>query len=77
MLSASILVVDDDPNSLFGICQILRDEGYEVVPAGNGKDALEKLKANGINVVITDERCRTSRGWSSSLQSRKWIQEFR
>jgi two-component system NtrC family response regulator len=56
MLSASILVVDDDPNSLFGICQILKDEGYQVVPAGNGKDALEKLKANGINVVITDER---------------------
>jgi len=56
MLSASILVVDDDPNSLFGICQILKDEGYQVFPAGNGKDALEKLKANGINMVITDER---------------------
>ena len=56
MLSASILVVDDDPNSLFGICQILKDEGYQVVPAGNGKDALEKLKANNINMVITDER---------------------
>ena len=56
MLSASILVVDDDPNSLFGICQILKDEGYQVVPAGNGKDALEKLKANGINMVITDEK---------------------
>jgi two-component system NtrC family response regulator len=56
MLSASILVVDDDPNSLFGICQILKDEGYQVVPAGNGKDALEKLKTNGINMVITDEK---------------------
>ena len=56
MLSASILVVDDDPNSLFGICQILKDEGYQVVPAGNGKGALEKLKANGINMVITDEK---------------------
>ncbi|MGQ9647318.1 MAG: sigma-54-dependent transcriptional regulator [Thermodesulfobacteriota bacterium] len=56
MLSASILVVDDDPNSLFGICQILKDEGYQVVPAGNGKEALEKLKTNGINMVITDER---------------------
>jgi len=56
MLSASILVVDDDPNSLFGICQILKDEGYQVVPAGNGKDALERLKTNGINMVITDEK---------------------
>jgi len=56
MLNASILVVDDDPNSLFGICQILRDEGFQVIPSGNGKDAIQKLKSNGINMVITDEK---------------------
>ena len=43
MMSASILVVDDDPNSLFGICQILKDEGYQVIPAESGKKALERL----------------------------------
>ncbi len=56
MTNASILVVDDDPNSLFGVCQILKDEGYEVIPAGNGKDALQRLRANAINMVITDEK---------------------
>ncbi len=53
---SSILVVDDEPNSLFGICEALTDEGFHVFPAGNGKEALELLHANPINVIVTDER---------------------
>lgn len=56
MTKPSILVVDDEPNSLFGICQILTDEGFKVIPAESGKQALEKLKTDLINVVVTDER---------------------
>jgi len=56
MTTNSILVVDDDPNALFGICQILRDEGYHVIPAESGKSALERLKTDAINLIITDEK---------------------
>lgn len=56
MTDSSILVVDDEPNSLFGICQILTDEGYEVIPAESGQVALKKLKTDPINVVVTDVR---------------------
>lgn len=56
MTNPSILVVDDEPNSLFGISQILTDEGFKVIPAESGKQALEKLKTDLINVVVTDER---------------------
>jgi len=52
----TILVVDDEPNSRFGISQILADEGYQVIAAENGKEALEKLRGDSINVIITDER---------------------
>jgi two-component system NtrC family response regulator len=52
----SILVVDDEPNSLFGICQVLTDEGFQTIPAKDGREALEKLKTNSINLIITDER---------------------
>lgn len=51
-----ILVVDDEPNSLFGICQILKDEGYRAIPAENGKQALEKIQADSIDILITDEK---------------------
>ena len=52
----TILVVDDEPNSLFGICQVLTDEGFQTIPANNGREALEKLKTNSINLLITDEK---------------------
>jgi two-component system NtrC family response regulator len=56
MSTPSILVVDDDPNSLFGICQILTDEGFHVIPAESGREALERLKTDLVSLIITDER---------------------
>jgi len=56
MIPPSILVVDDEPHSLFGICQILTDEGFRVFPAPNGKEALDKLRTESIDIVITDEK---------------------
>jgi len=56
MTQPTILVVDDDPNALFGTAQILMDEGYQVAQADSATKALEKLRANSIDVVITDEK---------------------
>jgi two-component system NtrC family response regulator len=56
MMPPRILVVDDEPNSLFGLCQILADEGYQVIPAEKAEEALQRLKSEPINLVITDER---------------------
>lgn len=56
MISPTILVVDDEANSRFGVCQILADEGYKTVPAENGREALRILAAESINVIITDEK---------------------
>ena len=56
MTDPTILVVDDEPNSLFGICQILTDEGYKVIPTGSGREALKKIGTDPINVVVTDVR---------------------
>jgi len=56
MSKKTILVVDDEPNSLFVTSQILKDQSYQVVTAENGKSALNKLKSEKIHLVITDER---------------------
>ena len=39
----SILVVEDDPNIREVLCELLRSEGYPVVSAADGAEALEKL----------------------------------
>jgi DNA-binding NtrC family response regulator len=56
MEGKSVLVVDDEPNSLFALSRILEDEGFRVITAQNGKSALRKLKKEVVNVVVTDER---------------------
>jgi two-component system NtrC family response regulator len=56
MTAPRILVVDDEPNSLFGTCQILIDEGFRAIPAQNGEEALGKLQTDSIDILITDEK---------------------
>ncbi|MDI6753890.1 MAG: sigma-54 dependent transcriptional regulator [Thermodesulfobacteriota bacterium] len=71
MTPFQILVVDDEPNSLFGICQVLTDEGYRVIPAGNGKEALERLKADSVNLIITDEKMSGLSGMDLLAEAKK------
>ena len=36
MSNKTILVVDDEPNSLFVTSQLLKDQSYDVITADNG-----------------------------------------
>lgn len=49
-----ILVVDDDKNTRRLFQAILENEGYEVVTAENGEDALEKMDQQYIDLAILD-----------------------
>jgi two-component system, chemotaxis family, response regulator PixH len=50
----TILVVDDLQAQLNLISGYLEQEGYKVVTAGNGQEALEKASAQVPDLVITD-----------------------
>ncbi len=49
-----VLLVDDNKESLYMLEAFLKGSGYEVVPAKNGIEALEKLKHNSIDSIISD-----------------------
>ncbi|NDL58295.1 response regulator [Phytoactinopolyspora mesophila] len=49
-----VLVVDDEPVLLESLARSLRFEGYEVVTAGNGAEALEQLPAMRPDVLVLD-----------------------
>ncbi len=49
-----ILLIDDDPNCLDAIDQILRRDGYEIIKADEGRPALQLVSKNTIDLVITD-----------------------
>jgi two-component system, NtrC family, response regulator len=50
----TVLVVDDEPNYLIILAEILRDEGFEVFTAGNGEKALDIVRATDLDLVLTD-----------------------
>ena len=54
MTQAKILVVDDDPDDLKMISMILTPEGYQVVTAENGREALEKVESEDPDLIILD-----------------------
>lgn len=54
-MSRVVLVVDDEPQVLQITASMLEENGCEVVTAGNGADALQKLSADErIEILITD-----------------------
>lgn len=51
---ARILVVDDDGAIRGAIRRLLMIEGYEVIEAINGREAIEKYRQDPVDLVITD-----------------------
>jgi two-component system response regulator HydG len=49
-----VLVVDDDDANRLTLERILQREGYAVVHAATGRDALEVIRAHPVDVVLTD-----------------------
>ena len=54
MSAEKILVVDDEQSMTQFLSIVLRKEGYQVTAVSNGRDALERAKAENFDVVITD-----------------------
>jgi DNA-binding response OmpR family regulator len=50
----TILAADDDPQLLRLITRNLQFEGYEVIPASNGQQALEEIEAHVPDLVLLD-----------------------
>jgi DNA-binding NtrC family response regulator len=51
---AQILVVDDEPDILLVLGEFLSNEGFRVLTAKNGRQALEKLKEFKVDLVLLD-----------------------
>ena len=73
MSSAKIMVVDDDPQIRRVLRTALVAQGYEIVDARNGEEALETLRDGKLDLIILDmnmpgmsgvETCRTIRSTS-------------
>lgn len=53
-LDARILVVDDNREIVDAIALLLEKEGYEIIKAYDGLDALDKLVTNQVHLILID-----------------------
>src|SRR5260370_38482867 len=58
-----VLVVDDDPDILQTLALCLSTEGYRVLTASNGQEALELLKENKPHALLLDLMMPVMDGW--------------
>lgn len=66
-----ILVVDDDEIILSTLALCLEDEGYAVVAASNGKEALERVEREHPRLILLDMKMPVMDGWAFATTYRE------
>lgn len=66
-----ILVVDDDPDILEALSEILEAEGFEIRRARNGKEALERLEPDPPQLILLDLMMPVMDGWEFAQRMRQ------
>ena len=54
MTQITILVAEDDPHIRMGLVDTLESEGYRVIEAQNGVQAVARFQAKGIDLILLD-----------------------
>ena len=63
-----ILLVDDDPTVRDSVNNVLASEGYFVIPAENGQQALDLMTKSSVDLVLLDLNMPVKNGWDAFEQ---------
>ncbi|MFL5319805.1 MAG: response regulator [Myxococcaceae bacterium] len=66
-----MLVVDDDPDILEALSEILESEGFAIRRARNGQEALERLAEATPNLILLDLMMPVMDGWEFSRRMKQ------
>src|SRR5215213_10684993 len=68
---SKIMIVDDDPNIRQLAAVFLKDEGYDIIQASDGVEALAKLETIKVDLVVLDIMMPNMDGWELCRQLRE------
>jgi len=60
-----VLLADDDRSILDALGAVLESEGFEVIRAANGNEAVEKFRELRADIVLLDLNMRVKGGWDT------------
>ncbi len=73
-----LLLVDDEPNILNSLRRLLRPEGFEIMTAENGSQALEVMEQSPADIIVSDMRMPVMTGSEFFKQAReRWPDAYR
>jgi CheY-like chemotaxis protein len=64
-MKAKILLADDDAEVLAALSAALASEGYEVSVAQNGREAIERLREERVDLALLDLMMPVKDGWDA------------
>lgn len=70
MAAETILVVDDNREIVYSLGKLLKYEGYDIVEAYDGMEALEALDAHHIDLILLDVMMPRLNGLSARINIR-------
>ena len=71
MPDVRVLVVDDEPDIRATVSAMLEIEGYEVIEAANGAEALHEIEDRAPDVILLDMRMPILDGWGFAAELRR------
>jgi DNA-binding response OmpR family regulator len=70
-MSATILIVDDEPQVLKALKLVLDEEGYETLTAGDGETCLTIVQTRHVDLLVLDIMMPRMDGWEILRTLRK------
>lgn len=70
-----ILVLEDDPDLLEMLTDLLEERGYRVTPVSRGEDAVEKARQENLDLFVADVRMRGLDGLEALEQAKNFQQD--
>ena len=66
-----VMVVDDNKEIVYSISELLKYEGYRVIPAYDGMEALNLLEQNPVDLILLDVMMPRLNGLSALMKLRE------
>ncbi len=76
-MSPQILLVDDNEDFLDNVKDVFEDEGYEVLTATSGEEAVQLVKTESVDVVVMDIKMPGMNGVEAFIEMKKFYPDVK